>query len=184
MTRVGVCLVDVGPADRRIGQARGRLRRRQVDRHPGGFQHVAGGDAELGADLVEAVAHHVHAELRQQRAEKRGCRQAAGVAVVGIADIDHLVDLGGDAAGGFQHRVEHAAVLVHRLALHPQGDEVDADLHRVDDVVDDGLGAEVCFGAADVLGQVGTGGDALNDGAHQQLGIGRQGVGIHGGRAP
>ncbi len=121
----------------------------------------------------------MHPELGQQRAKKRRGRQAAGIAVVGVADIHHFVHRRDHALRRFQHRVEHASIFVQRFAFHAQRNEVDADLHRVDEVLDDGFGAQMRLGAADVLGQIRPGGNALDDRAHQQFGIGRQGVGAH-----
>jgi hypothetical protein len=56
------------------------------------------------------VRHGGHAAGRQQRRQERRGGQGAVVTVVGIGDVDDIVDLRGDPEGGVPDRVEDAAV--------------------------------------------------------------------------
>ena len=162
-------LVDIGPAQRRVAEARRGGGAVQVHVDPGRRQHVAVGDAILGADRVQPVTERGDTALGEQRRQKGRGGDRPVVAVVRVGDVDHLVDRRGDRLAGIEDRLQHPAVLFGRLALHAQGDQEDAGAHRVDLARQDSLHAQTGLLFADVLRQVGPGRDPLDDGIHRLL---------------
>ncbi len=152
---------------RGVAQARGGFLRREIHRHAGGAQHLPVRDAVLGPHALYAVRDRRDAAGGEHRRQERRGRQRAVVAVVGVADVEHLVHRRGGPARRVADRVEHAEVFVVGLALHAQRDEKYPGLHRIDLSVEHQAHAGARLFARDVLAQLGSGGDALEDRVHQ-----------------
>ena len=125
-------LVHISPAAPGIAQTHCRLFHRQVDRHACGAQYLAVRNAVFGSHALGTVRHRRDTACRKHRGQERRGRQRTAKPIVGVGDIDNFVNRRGNAVRHIVDRLQHAAHLIVRFALHAQRDQEDTRLHRVD----------------------------------------------------
>ena len=89
--RVVARLVDIAPADARVGDARRDFRRRQSHRDARGRQHHVMRDAVFRPHRAQAMRIRVQAARRQRRGQERRGRHAARHAVERVGDVEQRV---------------------------------------------------------------------------------------------